>query len=198
MLKRIKNLFKKKELTLDHVHTFRDGTRLYTYRAEDWGNIASRYYTAIQSHLANVEIFGQTKAEWERSIHEVQARSLEALEVGEFKNYVKFTTNMNQLANYWQNKIIGIKTINDSLISSMFCCFYLIDGETKYGYSEENNKKKLALLEKEPEMREIFFLKVKKSLEDLLGTYEQDIPTYLVKMREQVDNMKIFTNTPKT
>lgn len=80
----------------------------------------------------------------------------------------------------------------------MFCCFYLIDGETKYGYSEENNKKKLALLEKEPEMREIFFLKVKKSLEDLLGTYEQDIPTYLVKMREQVDNMKIFTSTPKT
>lgn len=192
MIQRILNLFKKKkDISLVHVHTFKNGTKLYTYKKEDWGNISSRYYSAIQSHLAHVEILGQTKAEFTTTIKTLQDYSLSALEAAEFKNYVKFTTDVKAIADMWENKVLNITSVNNSLISEMFCCFFLLEDEAKYGYEEANNARKLALLEREPEMREVFFSQVKATLESWLGTYEQDIHTYLVKLHKEMESMKL-------
>lgn len=195
----LKKLFKKKEkdLSLIHVHTFKGGQMLYTYRQEDWGNIANRYYTAIQSHLAHVEIFGMTKAKFEATIKMVREKSMEAIETSDFKAYANFAVTMHSIADMWEADMKTHKTVNQDLIDSMFCCFYLLDSETKFGYNEENNKKKLALIETEPEMREVFFSQVKTTLESWLLTSEQDIHGYLVRMTREMDNMKPYLTMPK-
>ena len=53
----------KRELPVVHVHTFKTGERLYTYRPEDYGKISSRYYRNIQEATNYLQTFSLAKNE---------------------------------------------------------------------------------------------------------------------------------------
>ncbi len=82
MIKKIKNLFKKKsDIVLLHVHTFNDGTKLFTYREEDLGKVSSRYYRNIMEANNYLHTFLLTKEQWVTAVNELKKREKRA-EVG--------------------------------------------------------------------------------------------------------------------
>ena len=76
----IKKLFTKnknalplgRKLPMQHVHTFRDGTRLFTYRPEDYTELTYRHYEQITELQRYIQAFGLTKSEWHLSLKKMR------------------------------------------------------------------------------------------------------------------------------
>jgi hypothetical protein len=56
----------------------------------------------------------------------------------------------------------------------LFCMFYLLEDEIEGGYSDVFNEKKLSLINKDQEMRDVFFSSVQTIAKDLDIILEQN------------------------
>ena len=141
----------KRELPVIHVHTFKTGERLYTYRPEDYGKISSRYYRNIQEATNYLQTFSLAKNEWEAAVTGCKNIIADALESTNMQDRTKALLDINSTFDWFLTKVTGLKNANETILELMFCMFFLLDDERETGYSEVHNKRKLELLNQDPE-----------------------------------------------
>jgi len=189
MIKKIKNLFKKKsDIVLLHVHTFSDGTKLFTYREEDLGKVSSRYYRNIMEANNYLHTFLLTKEQWTTAVNELKKRSTEALASNNNKELVQTILDINSTLDWFIEKTNTLKNANETILEMMFCMFFLLEDEVPTGYSEALNQKKIELLNENLEVRDFFLSNLKKNLPNLAPLSDYDLKLQLIvnKMTAEV------------
>ena len=195
LLSRIRGKYKKgTELELIHVHTFRTGDKLYTYKPEDLGKAHSRYYRDIQEALNYIKTFALTKSEWTASI-EAMKKSIKSATNGGDK--AQALLDINTTLDYFDSKASGLKNSSETLYDSLFCMFYILEDENEMGYNKVFNQKKLELLDGEPEMRDFFFKSLKSVMDSSIGILKEDTLSLLRRM-DQLQGALMFSNMQKS
>ena len=174
MLNRIKNIFRKKDkrsIPLIHVHTFKSGEKLYTYSKEHYGTIASRYWYALNQALNYITMYGQDERSVKSALANIQDL-VQKMTLGQDiqKNGFDANTNIEFLKSYVGNKT----SLQLKYQEMLFCMFYLLEDEIEGGYSDVFNEKKLSLINKDQEMRDVFFSSVQTIAKDLDIILEQN------------------------
>lgn len=189
MIKKIKNLFKKKtDIVLLHVHTFNDGTKLFTYREEDLGKVSSRYYRNIMEANNYLHTFLLTKEQWVTAVNELKKRSTEALASNNNKEIVQTLLDINSTLDWFIEKSSTLKNANETILELMFCMFFLLEDEAPTGYSDAFNQRKIELLNSNLEVRDFFLSNLKKNLPNLapLSDYDLKLQMIINKMTAEV------------
>lgn len=184
----------KRELPVVHVHTFKTGERLYTYRPEDYGKISSRYYRNIQEATNYLQTFSLAKNEWEAAVFGCKELITNALESLKQQDRTQALLDINSTFDWFIDKVKGLKNANETILELLFCMFYLIDDEKETGYSEVHNQKKIALLNLDPEMRDFFLSSLQKNTQGLLPISHEDTLTLLLQM-EQMKGAMMFMSS---
>jgi hypothetical protein len=183
----------KRELPVIHVHTFKTGERLYTYRPEDYGKISSRYYRNIQEATNYLQTFSLAKNEWEAAVTGCKNLIADALESINMQDRTKALLDINSTFDWFLTKVTGLKNANETILEFMFCMFFLLEDERETGYSEVHNKRKLELLNQDPEKRDFFLSSLQQTTNNLLPISREDTLTLLLQM-EQMKGALTFLN----
>ena len=195
MFKKLINKFKKKKkeierkFSLIHVYTFPTGEKLYTYKAEDWGNISSRYYRNVQESIKYLQTFLLTKNEWESAVKKCKELCKEAVKKRDNTEDVMQVYNS---LDWFERKMVEARTSNEIVLEMLFCMFYLLEDEQEFGYSPIHNEKKIELLNQNIEMKDFFLTNLKKVSNDLMPTSREDILQMIVTL--QKTQREIFGN----
>jgi len=174
LLNKIRNLFAKKDkrrIPLTHVHTFKTGEKLYTYSKEYYGSIASRHYYALNEALNYITMYGADKKTVEKFFDTIIEKNKQVISG---LNILDNALSINTLIEFQKSYIFGKTSLQLKYQEMLFCMFYLLDDEIEGGYSDVYNEKKLSLINKDQEMRDVFFLSVQTIAKDLDIILEQN------------------------
>lgn len=177
MIAKIKNLFKRKHkrtLPLDHVYTFEDGTKLYTYKAEHYGKISSRHYRNIQEAVNYLMTFYMTKHEWLEAVSKIEDNLTFAIQEAKTAKRIEPMANSLNILKDFKARAAGLKNANQTLMEYLFCTFYLIDDETETGYSELHNSRKIELLNSDPLMADFFLTNLQENMKSYFPISEEN------------------------
>ncbi|MBK9794873.1 MAG: hypothetical protein IPP60_17680 [Sphingobacteriales bacterium] len=173
-LNKIRNLFAKKDkrrIPLTHVHTFKTGEKLYTYSKEYYGSIASRHYYALNEALNYITMYGADKKTVEKFFDTILDKNKQVISG---INILDNALSINTLIEFQKSYIFGKTSLQLKYQEMLFCMFYLLEDEIEGGYSDVFNEKKLSLINKDQEMRDVFFLSVQTIAKDLDIILEQN------------------------
>lgn len=174
MLNKIRNLFAKKDkrrIPLTHVHTFKTGEKLYTYSKEYYGSIASRHYYALNEALNYITMYGADKKTVEKFFDTILEKNKQVISG---LNILDNALSINTLIEFQKSYIFGKTSLQLKYQEMLFCMFYLLEDEIEGGYSDVYNEKKLSLINKDQEMRDVFFSSVQTIAKDLDIILEQN------------------------
>jgi hypothetical protein len=174
LLNKIRNLFAKKDkrrIPLTHVHTFKTGEKLYTYSKEYYGSIASRHYYALNEALNYITMYGADKKTVEKFFDTIIEKNKQVISG---LNILDNALSINTLIEFQKSYIFGKTSLQLKYQEMLFCMFYLLEDEIEGGYSDVYNEKKLSLINKDQEMRDVFFLSVQTIAKDLDIILEQN------------------------
>jgi len=174
LLNKIRNLFAKKDkrrIPLMHVHTFKTGEKLYTYSKEYYGSIASRHYYALNEALNYITMYGADKKTVEKFFDTIIEKNKQVISG---LNILDNALSINTLIEFQKSYIFGKTSLQLKYQEMLFCMFYLLEDEIEGGYSDVYNEKKLSLINKDQEMRDVFFLSVQTIAKDLDIILEQN------------------------
>lgn len=143
------------KLPMTHVHTFKDGTKLYTYKPEHYTEICYRHYEQIAELQRYIQAFGMTKSEWSVALDQLRTTAKTALEPKADKT--EALLQVVKYVDHFTEKVEGLKSSFEALSELTFCMFFTIDGEAPATWSPVHNDRKLELLKAEPEVRAFFF-----------------------------------------
>ena len=173
-LNKIRNLFAKKDkrrIPLTHVHTFKTGEKLYTYSKEYYGSIASRHYYALNEALNYITMYGADKKTVEKFFDTILDKNKQVISG---INILDNALSINTLIEFQKSYIFGKTSLQLKYQEMLFCMFYLLEDEIEGGYSDVFNEKKLSLINKDQEMRDVFFSSVQTQAKDLDIILEQN------------------------
>ena len=173
-LNKIRNLFAKKDkrrIPLTHVHTFKTGEKLYTYSKEYYGSIASRHYYALNEALNYITMYGADKKTVEKFFDTILEKNKQVISG---LNILDNALSINTLIEFQKSYIFGKTSLQLKYQEMLFCMFYLLEDEIEGGYSDVFNEKKLILINKDQEMRDVFFSSVQTIAKDLDIILEQN------------------------
>ena len=174
LLNKIRNLFAKKDkrrIPLTHVHTFKTGEKLYTYSKEYYGSIASRHYYALNEALNYITMYGADKKTVEKFFDTIIEKNKQVISG---INILDNALSINTLIEFQKSYIFGKTSLQLKYQEMLFCMFYLLEDEIEGGYSDVFNEKKLSLINKDQEMRDVFFSSVQTIAKDLDIILEQN------------------------
>ena len=178
MLNKIKNFFlnlfvkkDKRRIPLTHVHTFKTGEKLYTYSKEYYGSIASRHYYALNEALNYITMYGADKKTVEKFFDTIIEKNKQVISG---INILDNALSINTLIEFQKSYIFGKTSLQLKYQEMLFCMFYLLEDEIEGGYSDVFNEKKLSLINKDQEMRDVFFSSVQTIAKDLDIILEQN------------------------
>ena len=174
LLNKIRNLFAKKDkrrIPLTHVHTFKTGEKLYTYSKEYYGSIASRHYYALNEALNYITMYGADKKTVEKFFDTILDKNKQVISG---LNILDNALSINTLIEFQKSYIFGKTSLQLKYQEMLFCMFYLLEDEIEGGYSDVFNEKKLSLINKDQEMRDVFFSSVQTIAKDLDIILEQN------------------------
>lgn len=174
LLNKIRNLFAKKDkrrIPLTHVHTFKTGEKLYTYSKEYYGSIASRHYYALNEALNYITMYGADKKTVEKFFDTILEKNKQVISG---LNILDNALSINTLIEFQKSYIFGKTSLQLKYQEMLFCMFYLLEDEIEGGYSDVYNEKKLSLINKDQEMRDVFFSSVQTIAKDLDIILEQN------------------------
>ena len=174
-LNKIRNLFAKKDkrrIPLTHVHTFKTGEKLYTYSKEYYGSIASRHYYALNEALNYITMYGADKKTVEKFFDTILEKNKQVISG---INILDNALSINTLIEFQKSYIFGKTSLQLKYQEMLFCMFYLLEDEIEGGYSDVFNEKKLSLINKDQEMRDVFFSSVQTIAKDLDIILEQNM-----------------------
>ena len=178
MLNKIKNFFlnlfvkkDKRRIPLTHVHTFKTGEKLYTYSKEYYGSIASRHYYALNEALNYITMYGADKKTVEKFFDTILDKNKQVISG---INILDNALSINTLIEFQKSYIFGKTSLQLKYQEMLFCMFYLLEDEIEGGYSDVFNEKKLSLINKDQEMRDVFFSSVQTIAKDLDIILEQN------------------------
>lgn len=183
----LKRIWAKKKVQratkLQLAYTFANGRELYTYGEQDFLNISSRYYSAIQTEMVHLEILHQTKSQWKEAVKYGDKACLDIIEnAKDSRTVIDLATQLRGLFTTFDLQNKGIISSSQRLIEMMFCMFFLLDDEAEFGYNEAKNDEKLELINSDPAAKELFFSQVQKILQGYLPISEQTLQGYMVSM----------------
>ena len=89
-------------------------------------------------------------------------------------NILDNALSINTLIEFQKSYIFGKTSLQLKYQEMLFCMFYLLDDEIEGGYSDVFNEKKLSLINKDQEMRDVFFSSVQTIAKDLDIILEQN------------------------
>ena len=173
-LNKIRNLFAKKDkrrIPLTHVHTFKTGEKLYTYSKEYYGSIASRHYYALNEALNYITMYGADKKTVEKFFDTILEKNKQVISG---LNILDNALSINTLIEFQKSYIFGKTSLQLKYQEMLFCMFYLLEDEIEGGYSDVFNEKKLSLINKDQDMRDVFFSSVQTIAKDLDIILEQN------------------------
>ena len=174
LLNKIRNLFAKKDkrrIPLTHVHTFKTGEKLYTYSKEYYGSIASRHYYALNEALNYITMYGADKKTVEKFFDTILEKNKQVISG---LNILDNALSINTLIEFQKSYIFGKTSLQLKYQEMLFCMFYLLEDEIEGGYSDVFNEKKLSLINKDQDMRDVFFSSVQTIAKDLDIILEQN------------------------
>ena len=178
MLNKIKNFFlnlfakkDKRRIPLTHVHTFKTGEKLYTYSKEYYGSIASRHYYALNEALNYITMYGADKKTVEKFFDTILEKNKQVISG---INILDNALSINTLIEFQKSYIFGKTSLQLKYQEMLFCMFYLLEDEIEGGYSDVFNEKKLSLINKDQDMRDVFFSSVQTIAKDLDIILEQN------------------------
>ena len=174
LLNKIRNLFAKKDkrrIPLTHVHTFKTGEKLYTYSKEYYGSIASRHYYALNEALNYITMYGADKKTVEKFFDTILEKNKQVISG---LHILDNALSINTLIEFQKSYIFGKTSLQLKYQEMLFCMFYLLEDEIEGGYSDVFNEKKLSLINKDQEMRDVFFSSVQTIAKDLDIILEQN------------------------
>ena len=174
LLNKIRNLFAKKDkrrIPLTHVHTFKTGEKLYTYSKEYYGSIASRHYYALNEALNYITMYGADKKTVEKFFDTILEKNKQVISG---LNILDNALSINTLIEFQKSYIFGKTSLQLKYQEMLFCMFYLLEDAIEGGYSDVVNEKKLSLINKDQEMRDVFFSSVQTIAKDLDIILEQN------------------------
>ena len=174
LLNKIRNLFAKKDkrrIPLTHVHTFKTGEKLYTYSKEYYGSIASRHYYALNEALNYITMYGADKKTVEKFFDTILEKNKQVISG---LNILDNALSINTLIEFQKSYIFGKTSLQLKYQEMLFCMFYLLEDEIEGGYSDVFNEKKLILINKDQDMRDVFFSSVQTIAKDLDIILEQN------------------------
>lgn len=194
IINRLKYFFsKEKKINLKHVHTFKNGRKLYTYNDEDLASVSSRYYRNVMSATNYLKIFSMDKVLWETSIDTLKQTIKQALSSNDTNDKVNALLDINSTLDWFKDKATNIKGTNETILEMLFCMFFLLEEEEPTGYNEELNKQKVELLNEDLKVRDFFFQYLKTNLANLIPLSQSDT-THLILQMEQLKGVMMYLN----
>ncbi len=172
-----------RESKLQLVHTFSNGQTLWTYTEDNFLNISSRYYSAIQIEMVHLEILHQTKAQWRAGVDACNNAITDLLlNIDDKKKVVERVSEIKTMFHNFDLSIKDIKSSSQRVIEMMFCMFFLLGDEKEFGYNEAKNEEKLKLIHSDLYAKELFFSQVQKILEGWLPLSDTTLQNYIVQL----------------
>lgn len=176
-----KKVQRKSKLVL--AHTFENGRTLWTYGENDFLNISSRYYSAIQTEMVHLEVLQQTKKQWTQAKMYGEKTCVDIMEqANDPRQVIEYASQLKQLFVNFELAAKAIKSSQQELIEMMFCMFFLLDDEHEFGYNEAKNKEKLDLINTDPVAKELFFSQVQKILQGYIPLSDSITNQFIVTM----------------
>jgi hypothetical protein len=176
-----KKVQRKSKLIL--AHTFENGRTLWTYGENDFLNISSRYYSAIQTEMVHLEVLQQTKKQWQQAKMYGEKTCVDIMEqANDARQVIEYASQLKQLFVNFELAAKAIKSSQQELIEMMFCMFFLLDDEHEFGYNEAKNKEKLDLINTDPVAKELFFSQVQKILQGYIPLSDSITNQFIVTM----------------
>ena len=174
---KIKSFFKRRqqgELPVDHVYTFQDGTKLYTYKPEHYGKISSRHYRNIQEAVNYLMTFQMARPEWVAAVQKMRANNQYAITETKAPLRTKVLIENDKILDDFEKRAAGLKNANQTMMEYLFCTFYLIDDEKEMGFSEVHNAKKVELLNSDPLMADFFLTNLMENMKSYFPISEEN------------------------
>lgn len=141
---------------LEYVGKFKDGTMIYTYKADDLHNINYRYYENVQEILNALLLFKLGKSEANVFFNGVSELVMNAIDAPEIRKkneaLIEIKKRVEAIKHSQQNSI----SLTNKEFELMYCSFFVIDGEEPFGYNKAMNERKIQLLNENPEMKDFF------------------------------------------
>lgn len=192
VIDRILSLFKRKpqrQLPLDHVFTFNDGTRLFTYKAEHYGQISSRHYRNIQEAVNYLMTFQMARPEWIAAIGKMDEQLDYAINESKQSPRTKSLVECKMIIKDFRDRAAGLKNANQTLLEYLFCTFYLIDDECEMGFSEVHNKRKIELLNEDPLLADFFLTNLQQNMKSWFPISEENTLDALVQLATEKERI---------
>lgn len=143
-----------RKLPLIFVHRFPNGESLYTYRPEDYTEIAYRHYEQITELQRYIQAFGLTPFEFNAGLEQLREQSKAALDG---KDKTEAILQTIRFCDHFQKRAKELKTNLEALNEMTFCMFYVLEDEPPCTWSPVHNERKLQLLKENPDVRAFFF-----------------------------------------
>lgn len=192
LMDRLLSLFKRKpqrQLPLDHVFTFNDGTKLFTYKAEHYGQISSRHYRNIQEAVNYLMTFQMARPEWIAAIGKMDEQLDYAINETKQSPRTKALVECKMIIKDFRDRAAGLKNANQTLLEYLFCTFYLIDDECEMGFSEVHNKRKIELLNEDPLLGDFFLTNLHQNMKSWFPISEESTLDALVQLATEKERI---------
>lgn len=184
-INRIRAFFKRRpqgELPVEHVYTFQDGTKLYTYKPEHYGKISSRHYRNIQEAVNYLMTFQMARPEWVAAVQKIRSNNQYAITETKAPLRTKTLIENDKILDDFEQRAAGLKNANQTMMEYLFCTFYLIDDEKETGFSELHNAKKVELLNSDPLMADFFLTNLIQNMKSYFPISEESTLTVLAEL----------------
>lgn len=168
------------KLPLTHIHTFKTGERLFTYKPEHYTEIAYRHYEQITELQRYIQTFGMVKSEWEVATKEAQELIKNSLEPK--GDRTSALMELSKIFDHFKAKMENVKGTLEALNEATFCMFFLLEDEPPCTWSPSFNEKKLQLLKEEPEVRAFFFYQLQSFSANFTSTSAEDTALLLMEL----------------
>ena len=177
---------------LDYVGKFKDGTMIYTYKADDLHNINYRYYENVQEILNALMLFKLGKSEANVFFNTVLDMVKNAIDAPEIRKkneaLVEIQRRVEAIKFSQQNSI----SLTNKEFELMYCAFFVIDGEEPFGYNKAMNERKIKLLNENQEMKDFFLSTLYRNLKVYQTSLEQSFIDVLKVMEGKANDLKLL------
>ena len=173
MFKRVKKWLSpkpKRNVKLILAHTFKNGTKMYTYNEKDWELIMYMHEYTLQEIMNYFMIFQNDKNTVNNTVAKIKEMNKKSITEGK-----PVDTDSLSLLDFLLVANNESKKAKETLREALFNMFFILEEEPEFTFSEVYKDIKLKMLDAEPEVKARFFIMLNPITENLIRTYSENI-----------------------
>lgn len=172
-----------RKIDLELFYTFKDGSKIYTYKVQDLAKISGRYLDQVKNTLNFMLQYAAGPEQVRAFSRNIQAEAKEALD-GK-KDKTEALIRIHEVGGQMPKLQDYVSDLEAKKWYDLYTMFFVLEGEPECMFSDKWNAKKIELLENESdEVKEVFFSFLDSLMIQFSNTYREDLLNSMAKERE--------------